>query len=205
MLKLSDIMTRELVTLSPDHTLRDAMAILASRHISGAPVMANDTVVGVVSLTDLVEFAASSPGVPTERPEDSAWDEIDDGGAALPEDDDPAVKFFAELWDDAGADVSGRMESPGGPEWNMLEEHTVGEAMTRRIYALPPTAPVEFGARYMRSMGIHRVLVIARGKLLGIVTTKDIADAVADRRFVTRRYVFGHPEASMNGRGRPAS
>ena len=61
MLKLRDIMTRELVTLSPEHSLREAMSILSSRPISGAPVVTNGKVVGVVSLTDLAGNSSQTP------------------------------------------------------------------------------------------------------------------------------------------------
>lgn len=189
MLRLKDIMTRKLVTLSPEHSLRDAMSILTSSHISGAPVMSGDKVVGVISLTDLAEFAAAAPGVPTQRPELAQWGEFNEPHD-LPEGEEPPSAFFAELWDDAGADVAERIESSESPEWNALEDHTVGEAMTRKLQALSPNAPVEFAARHMRGAGIHRVLVMERGVLIGIVTTKDVANAVADRKFVTRRYVF---------------
>jgi CBS domain-containing protein len=189
MLRLTDIMTRKVVALSPEHSLRDAMALLTSNHISGAPVVSGDKVVGVISLTDLAEFAASSPGVPTERPELAEWGDFDEP-RDLPEGEEPPAAFFAELWDDAGADVAERIGTSEGPEWNALEDHTVEEAMTRKLLALAPSTPVEFAARYMRGAAIHRVLVMQEGKLVGIVTTKDITDAVADRKFVTRRYVF---------------
>ena len=198
MLTLGDIMTRELVTLSPEHSLREAMALLSARHISGAPVVSSDKVVGVLSLTDLAEFAASNPGVPTERHELVEWGEVDTEDP--PEGEEPPSVFFADLWDDAGAEVSARLEESGSPEWNMLNEHTVGEAMTRRVLSLAPTTPVEFAARYMRGARIHRVLVMSNGRLLGIVTTTDISDAVADRKFVTRRYVFGRSRNASNGR-----
>jgi CBS domain-containing protein len=189
MLRLQDIMTRNLVTLSPEHSLGDAMSLLASRHISGAPVLTNGKLVGVISLTDLVEFTVAMPGVPTERPESvesGEWDEALD----LLEGEEPPARFFTQLWDDAGADVTDRMEESGGPEWNVLHQHTVGEAMTRNVLTLAPTVPVEFAARFMRGASIHRVLVVERGDLVGIVTTKDISDAVAARKFVHRRYVF---------------
>jgi len=41
MLRLQDIMTRDVVTVSPELTLRDAMELLTSLHISGAPVVGN--------------------------------------------------------------------------------------------------------------------------------------------------------------------
>jgi CBS domain-containing protein len=190
MLRLHDIMTRDLVTLSPEHSLRDAMSILASLHISGAPVVVNSTVVGVISLTDLVEFAASSAGVPTERPnlaEWGEWDELSD----RPDGEEPPSAFFAQLWDDAGAEVTERMGESNGPEWNSLEEHTVGEAMTRKVLALPPSTAVHYAASFMRTAAIHRVLVMDGDTLLGVVSTKDISNAVADHKLTNNRYVFG--------------
>jgi CBS domain-containing membrane protein len=64
MLRIHDIMSTDVVTLSPEASLRDAMDVLTTHHITGAPVVTGRKVVGVVSLTDLAEFAASSPGVP---------------------------------------------------------------------------------------------------------------------------------------------
>lgn len=192
MLRLHDIMTRDLVTLSPEHSLRDAMAILTTHHISGAPVIANQTVVGVVSLTDLAELVCATPGVPTERPELAEWGEFDEP-IEVPDGEDPPSVFFQRLWDDAGAEVVERMEENRGPEWDALQEHTVGEAMSRNVRALPPGASVESAAAFMRENSIHRVLVMEDGKLLGVVSTRDVSDAVADHRLGTHTYVFGAP------------
>lgn len=192
MLRLHDIMTRDLVTLSPEHSLREAMSTLTSKHISGAPVIANQKVVGVVSLTDLADLASSAPGVPTERPEQAEWGEWDEQ-VELPEGEEPPSAYFERLWDDSGAEVAERMAESGGPEWDALQELTVGEAMSRNIQALAPETSVEEAAQFMRNHSIHRVLVIEDGKLLGVATTKDIADAVADHKLTTRTYVFGAP------------
>jgi CBS domain-containing protein len=193
MLRLQDIMTRDLVTLSPEHSLRDAMSLLTSRHVSGAPVLANGRVVGVISLTDLAESVSSAPGVPTERPELAEWGEWDEP-RDLPEGEEPPSAFFAHLWDDAGADVAERIDESGGPEWDVLAEHTVGEAMSRNVLSLPPGAAVEYAADFMRTAGIHRVLVMDGEALLGVVTTKDISNAVADHKLTNRVYVFGARE-----------
>ena len=188
MLALRDIMTRDVVTVSPELSLRDAMALLTTQHISGAPVVSRGRVVGVVSLTDLAGFAASSPGVPTERTDPGQWDD-DDGLEWLP-DEEPPSAYFAQLWDDAGAEVTERLASTTGPEWNVLEEHTVSEAMNRTISSLPAATPVEDAAELMQRTGIHRVIVMDDGKLVGVVTTKDISDAVADQKLTKRIYVF---------------
>jgi CBS domain-containing protein len=57
-------MTREVVTLDPEMSLRDALDILTARRISGAPVVEADKVVGVLSAMDIIEFLATTPGVP---------------------------------------------------------------------------------------------------------------------------------------------
>lgn len=188
MLALRDIMTRDVVTVSPELSLRDAMALLASRHISGAPVVSSGQVVGVVSLTDLVEYAAAIPGVPTERPEAPA-DPLDDPVEWLP-DEDPPGAYFAQLWEDSGAEVTERLSSTSGPEWNALEEHTVAEAMNRRIVSLPGATPVEDAAELMQRKGIHRVIVMEGPKLVGVVSTKDVSDAVAEQKLTRRVFVF---------------
>ena len=191
MLRLRDIMTTDVLTISPELSIRDAMAFFATRHVSGAPVVASGKVVGVVSATDLMEFAASLPGVPVARletePVDEPWIRSED---EIVDDEEAPMAFFAETWEDAGADVSERMRQVDGPEWNALEEHTVAEAMTRELFALAPGTAVELAADRMRSAGVHRVLVMQGEVLVGIVTTKDIADAVADHRLTAHRYVF---------------
>lgn len=194
MLRVRDIMTRDIVTLSPELTVRDAMVLLSSRHISGAPVLANGTLVGVVSLTDLVELASGLSGVPTERPEHTEWGEFEDPLTWVDDESAPAA-YYAEMWDDAGVDASERIAEPGSPEWNMLEEHTVSEAMNRRVATLPPDTSVPEAADLMRRACIHRVLIVEDGHLVGLVSTKDISDAVADHRITTNTYVFGRPAA----------
>jgi CBS domain-containing protein len=197
MLRLHEIMTRDVVTVSAELSLRDALSLFATRHITGAPVVSNGNVIGVVSLTDLAELAAVSPGSPTSRPETQAeWGEWDEGGE-LPEGTEPPSAFFSDLWDDAGADVGDRMRVTEGPEWSALDDMLVSEAMTRHVCALSPTTAVDYAAEYMRSAAIHRVLVMDGDKLVGLVSTSDIANAVADHKLSRRVYVFG------SAKGRP--
>ena len=138
MLKLRDIMTTDVVTVSPDTTLRDAAELLATRHVGGAPVRDGDKVVGVVSMSDILSFEASTPTTPqsNEPREETAddWDEL----PAWDTDDEPPARFFTDLWAAAGAEVTTRIVEPATPEWDLLAEHTVAEAMTRSAYWLPP-------------------------------------------------------------------
>jgi len=194
MLRLQDIMTRDVVTVSPQLSMRDAMDLLTTLHITGAPVVSCGKVVGVVSLTDLAEFAATTPGGSTQHPEIAEGSEFEHPTAWMEEEDPPAA-YFAQLLEDSADDVVERMAETDGPEWNVLEEHTVAEAMNRKVAALPPNATVEHAAAVMRRAAIHRVLVMEDGTLQGLVTTTDITDAVADHKLTTRVFVFGSQAA----------
>ena len=57
MLKLRDIMTRDVVSAAPDLTIREAMELLSERHVSGAPVVDGGKVVGVFSASDLLALS----------------------------------------------------------------------------------------------------------------------------------------------------
>lgn len=68
MLKVSDLMTRSVATLSPDETLAQAADTLASLGVSGAPVCDEHArVVGVFSKSDLVGRLVDGQLDPTSR------------------------------------------------------------------------------------------------------------------------------------------
>jgi len=199
MLRLRDIMTKDVLTVSPDLAVRDAMALLAGRHVSGAPVVEGGKVAGVLSATDLLEFAAALPGVPVAHaaPTDFEAEEV-----TAEQMDLEALResMVAEIWAGAGVDVADRTREAAGHEWNALEEHTVADVMTRAVVSLPPGTRVPAAADCMRTAGVHRVLVMHGNRLLGIVTTKDIANAVADNKLTARKFVF-LPKAPVEAPG----
>jgi CBS domain-containing protein/anti-sigma regulatory factor (Ser/Thr protein kinase) len=53
-LKASDVMSRDVQSLSPKDTMRAVFELLRKYHISGAPIMENDSLVGVISQEDLM-------------------------------------------------------------------------------------------------------------------------------------------------------
>lgn len=189
MLKLRDIMTAEVVTLDPEMTLRDALEILTARHISGAPVVEGERIVGVFSAMDAIEFLATTPGVPDVTSEQGEGD-AEELHAIPDADADTSAAYFVDFWSDAGADVSERIRDVGTAAWDLLAEHTVSEAMSRRVAVLPPGADVRKAADVMQRAHVHRVLVMDGGRLVGIVSALDIANAVAQRRFERPRYVY---------------
>ena len=150
MLRLRDIMTREVLTAPPDMTIREAMALLSERHVSGAPVVDGGKVVGVFSASDL-------------------------------------LAFLADLGDTTPSLTLRQRKGRTAP----LEDVTIDEVMTRKVQSLPPDCSVDEAAVLMGQKQIHRVLVMLGDVLLGIVTTSDVAKAVAEHRISNRTYVFG--------------
>lgn len=58
---VEDCMTRHVVSVSPETPLYKAAKILASRRFGALPVMDEDMLVGILSVTDLLEYLARQP------------------------------------------------------------------------------------------------------------------------------------------------
>jgi CBS domain-containing protein len=161
-----DLMVPDPVCLAPTDTLRFAAGVLTSIGAGGAPVMKGKRLVGVVSTTDILEFAADNPSLP-ELP-------IGQGGKAQK----PARE------EEASSGGPGSMAVPKSPDWDSLDEHTVAEVMSMRILSLPPDADASAAIRLMDEESVHRVLVLDGDELVGIVTAWDVVRSVARGEFV---------------------
>ena len=64
MLKVKDLMTRQVLTLAPTTSIREAAEFLSTEHLSGAPVTWRRKIQGMLSSTDLLEFIAGLPADP---------------------------------------------------------------------------------------------------------------------------------------------
>jgi CBS domain-containing protein len=179
-LTVRDFMSTDVATLSPDMSLREAIEVLADRRITGAPVVAANRIVGVLSGNDVLAFEAATPGVPAghyersehgelETPEEQQWEEGSDAPSA----------YFTEFWADAGADVVERLQALEGPEWDMLGEHTVSEAMSTGVRTVPVDASLPQAAAYLLKHGLHRAVVVDGERPVGIITATDFVRAVA--------------------------
>lgn len=188
MLRLAEIMTKDVVTATPEMTLREAAELFAMHHISGAPVVSGRRVVGVVSAADIIAFAASARSKGTESHNDT-----EPQGWVVPpiDDDDPLretvtpASYFTQLWSDA-IEVTEHVNNPDVTDVDVLDDHTVDEIMSRPLVILAPSDDVLRAATIMEEKTIHRVIVVDKGELVGIVSTLDIVRAVAARTLVAR-------------------
>jgi CBS domain-containing protein len=142
-------------------TLADLERFLVGAGISGAPVVEAGAVVGVISRSDIVKQVSV--------------------GRALAE----------HLYRDYYRDISGFGE-PRPPEQiaeemmgielnvgHRLCDMRVKHAMVDNVIAVAPDEPIRSVARQMLDRGIHRVLVLSEGKLIGVITSSDIVRLVA--------------------------
>jgi CBS domain-containing protein len=193
MLRLRDIMTTNVLTVSPDAPLGEVAELLARNRVTGIPVVAGRKVVGVVTSGDLLAFLGStSPRVEVEAEEDAPPGDM----AELDDDSDEAALYFTDLWREDESDLSERFERTAGSARDPFGDHVVADAMTPTRHVLGPSAPVRAAADLMRRTGEHRVLVMKDRALLGIVTTSDIVRAVGEGRLgPTRTVVAPNKEA----------
>lgn len=181
MTKVQDFMTMDPVVVAPELTLRDLVELLAREHISGAPVVAGRRVVGVVTMDDVLAFLASQPTVP------SAFEDTVEQGESEPveqwsEGQEAVSAWFVDEWADAGADIAERFAAVSAPEWDLLGEHLVEEAMSRRLLTVTPEASLVEAARILAHEKVHRLLVMKGDDLHGILTTTDVTRAVAQAK-----------------------
>lgn len=147
MLKLRDIMTRDVLTIAPDLSIREAAELFAGERLGGAPVTVHGRIVGMLSASDLLDFISSLPAEPAEVRERS--------------------------------------------EKGVLDTHTVEEAMTRApVRSLAPDDPVSLAAEVMKRERLHRLPIVEKDQLVGIISTVDLVGAIADKRIEHKTFVF---------------
>ena len=60
-MKVRELMTKDVVSVQPDTSLRDAARLLVQHGVSGLPVVMDDEVLGVLSEADIVAKASGGP------------------------------------------------------------------------------------------------------------------------------------------------
>ncbi len=190
MLRVRDIMTPSVVTLSPDQSLRDAIETLVTCRIGGAPVVEGGKVVGVLSAPDILEFESVTPLPESHAEEPESIEEVEEVEEDWKDDEVASSTYFTDWWPTDGPDVAERIASTQGPQWDLLNDHSVGEAMSRTICTVEAMTEVSNAAQHMLATGVQRALVTEDDELVGILTTTDILRAVAERRLTVRQFVF---------------
>lgn len=148
---VADLMSDNLVTASPSMTIKDVDALFTSQGISGAPVIDDGVLVGVISQSDVVRVLYEQQVAAN----DISQFLLSPFPIPLP--------ALAEI-SRSRAEIADRML-----------DTTVGEAMTAAPITVSPSDDVSAAADAMCAQRIHRVLVTDNGVLVGILSSLDLA------------------------------
>jgi len=147
------MMLADVVTLSPELSLIGAHRVLSADSISGAPVVdGDDQVCGVISASDLIQAVVNE--------HDTGLSRFDYFRDCLP--------YPSNDWVGGGERFVDR-----------ASELTVGDVMTKQIVSVGPEDSIQEVAVTLKHHHVHRVLVLDRGQLLGIISSFDFVDLFA--------------------------
>jgi CBS domain-containing protein len=144
-----DVMTTEVVTVSPETTVQELAKLLSEKGISGTPVVdASQRLVGVVSEGDLLHRAETG----TER----------------------RVQRRRSWWLESVA-----TEQELARDYVKAHGRTVADIMTREVISAEETTDLADLAMLLETKRIKRVPVVSGGKLVGIVSRANLVRALA--------------------------
>lgn len=150
----SDVMQRDMITVAPSDTLRDALALMTENHVTGLPVMDEKSrCIGLITASDILGFE-----------EEHAEDTSERG---------MMQHFNGEI---------GKWESVPISAFGLEEfgDVRVEEVMSRDLISVERDTPIREVAQRMIKSDVHRVLVMDdRFNLYGIISSFDFVRQVA--------------------------
>src|SRR5467141_4821201 len=182
-LRVSDFMTTDLVTVTPDDTIGDALGKMKSHDVHELPILERKKLVGVVTLRELMRRRNLPPNtkvstvlqVPPELTPDTPLPEaaekmISTGFRAIPVAKGKSLGGILSRSDLVRALV----------ETKALEGVVAKDFMTPNPQAVAEDDTVEHAVQIMRSLGERSVPVVDKNRhLRGVVGLKDVVDLFA--------------------------
>lgn len=145
---VSDVMTTDVLTFSPDQNVQDAMQQLVARNVDAGPVLDDDAaVVGMLSTGDLI---------------------VEEARVHFP----TVVNFLGVnvTWPFEHLELDDTMAKALGA--------SVGEVMTAAPVTIEADASVEDAATLMHDHDLSRLPVVEDGRLVGLIARGDIVKAI---------------------------
>lgn len=163
MLTAMALMQSKPMTVSPDMTLTQLEHLFLTSGFTGFPVLEHDRVVGVVSRSDIVRSLI------TER---SRVEQVSD--------------FYYSTGSNGIETTSNSLEATAAQVGLRIAGLKVEDVMIRNVVTIEPDEPVQRLAQLMFEGHFHRLLVVDHGRLVGVITTMDLVQAIAEGRFIAK-------------------
>jgi len=153
-MKIKDIMSDKVITFKPDDTLHSALETFTDRNISGAPVVRDGKLVGLITELDIIKVIdIYTPKVHF---------------TSMPH-------FFLVL-----AGLKSRSKAAElKKKVTAASKLKVEDFMTRDPVVISKEADIMEAARLIDTYKVNRLPVVEKGKVKGIVTRNDVIKAVA--------------------------
>lgn len=152
--KVREFMNKEVISFSPDETIFAAAKKLSQYNIAGAPVVDQNKMIGVISISDIIKFINIKIG-------------------KIPKITTPGLSnlFLVLLQMKKGC-------KDFEEELRKISSFKVKDVMTKNVVIASPTMNVIEVAELMEKYDVNRLPVVENGKLVGIVARADLIKAI---------------------------
>jgi len=157
---VEDVMTADVLTCAPEDEVSVVARRLRENDVSGAPVVEDGSVVGVVSEADLLDL------LDAKQEDTNIWLPSPFEAFEL-----PLRAFPWREWAEKHGILKDALEDIG--------EKPVRKVMTKKPRTVSPTTPLDEATGVMVRTGYNRFPVVRDGELVGIVTRGDVLDGMS--------------------------
>jgi CBS domain-containing protein len=179
---VSGLMTKDILSMSPDSSIRDALTFMTTHNISGFPVLDKGFVLGIVTRSDMLrsplitgidkpitEVMHDVPTVTIRHSLDHVIDQMKAGcgKVVVTGDDGSNIGLISES--DLTFSHEGR---------DLTDTSTAGDIMRSPLVTLPITARVRDAVAEMGTRHISSIIVTSEEGMKGIITRDDIIGEV---------------------------
>ncbi len=156
MRRVKEVMSSPVVNVAPDTLVRDAVALLAERNVSGAPVMEGGKIVGIFSEVDVLSSLKT-----TKKNLRLVFPSLSSIGIAFQE--ELVQRELLEAYEEIG-------------------EKPVSEVMSKQVHTVDDDITLKDAVMVMVSADVNRLPVLKDGALVGILTRGDVIKGLANDR-----------------------
>jgi CBS domain-containing protein len=153
MMKVREVMSKPVMTVTSDTLVKDAAAILAEKDISGIPVLEGDRLAGIFSEADILRSLKT-----TKKDLRLIFPSVSSLGIAFQE--EVTQREILEAYEEIG-------------------NRPVKEVMTKDVVTIAPDIPLNEAIVKMVQKEINRLPVVEKNTLVGIVTRGDVIRGLA--------------------------
>ena len=148
-MKVKDIMTKKVLSVNPSMDVKEFILLMQENNITGAPVYEGSKLVGIISVTDVIK---RSNYINKELAHCEDCYEYDTSTGLV-----EVHKYYTEE----------------------LFEKDIGCLMTpaEKILSVKPEDEIQVALKMFVDTPVHRLLVMDKGKIVGIISTKDVLKA----------------------------